>query len=641
MITNVLHLVQSAAEPKPKNAAVMSLLRLEFAFENGSVSRSDLSFQSSGFNVEVYETHDDGSILFSLTRPGATEPIGYIELFSGYGALHRQQGLKKATPALVLWDATNEVKLHTFDARLVDRLLRTKHVSTREQVIQLFQALLKSMLPKAADVLEKHATAATEPEVGNPLSFMRNLRRRLIEHPVQIRIGSQVVAFSSSRLQSNGLNVFYVGSRTNPRLLASAGDHYCLFMPLTTVHIPVVEHETAPVFLLREAKLFLEHPELNRARAAVEPEPQHTDINTVYRNQMALHRAAVAVIKTGRNGSFHMNIRGVEIWLSVSFNSTIHAVLMLPTGQRDVNFSPSDFADDSLMYTVEGHHPAVQVPKRYQMNDGTPKQYLQHLVAFALEKLAPSAEAAAEPEIQKDPWDGVNTDNLLTSPVPKQKVQVDDAVVTVQSTEYQRKPAWEIRIQLPIPGPKKTATATYLVKLGYPASGSGQQSYLLMLQTSSGCRQRFDCTWAVIDRRVNTAKKLMQEVVRAAVKDFQQLRANAVSRSKYAHGAAEPQPEKFGWAQVEEYLDNTPPHEVRTKDVTLGYDPDLDDAHRVFFVTSVPGCGLGYVQDAGDGHGVRVYVNNVFRTTVRVTSLQDLLKQIDRLTKAHAKRPRT
>ena len=98
---------------------------------------------------------------------------------------------------------------------------------------------------------------------------------------------------------------------------------------------------------------------------------------------------------------------------------------------------------------------------------------------------------------------------------------------------------------------------------------------------------------------------------------------------------------KFGWAQVEEYLDNTPPHEVRTKDVTLVYDPDLDDAHRVFFVTSVPGCGLGYVQDAGDGHGVRVYVNNVFRTTVRVTSLQDLLKQIDRLTKAHAKRPRT
>jgi hypothetical protein len=105
--------------------------------------------------------------------------------------------------------------------------------------------------------------------------------------------------------------------------------------------------------------------------------------------------------------------------------------------------------------------------------------------------------------------------------------------------------------------------------------------------------------------------------------------------------AAEPHPEKFGWAQVEEYLDNIPPHEVRTKDVTLGYDPNLDDAHRVFFVTSVPGCGLGYVQDAGDGHSVRIYVNNVFRITVRVTSVPDLIQRISQLTHAHAQRHRT
>jgi len=265
-------------------------------------------------------------------------------------------------------------------------------------------------------------------------------------------------------------------------------------------------------------------------RAAVEPERKFAGpTDTVYRNQQDLHHAAVSVIKTGRNGSFHMKVHGTEVWLSVSFNSTVHALLMLQGGQRDINFAPSDYADDSLMYTIEGRRPAVQVPKRYQMNTGTPKQYLQHLVAFALEKLAPTAQAAAEPEPAKDPWEGINTENLLARKVQKQKVKFDDAVVTVQSTEYQEKPVWEIRIELQVPGPKKTATATYMVKLGYPSSGL--QSYVLMLSTSSGYRQKFMYNWAVIDRKVNTAQKLMQEVVRAAVKDFQQLRKNAIERN--------------------------------------------------------------------------------------------------------------
>jgi hypothetical protein len=124
---------------------------------------------------------------------------------------------------------------------------------------------------------------------------------------------------------------------------------------------------------------------------------------------------------------------------------------------------------------------------------------------------------------------------------------------------------------------------------------------------------------------------------RSALYRQEQLRLHQRHQSQ---AAAEPAPEPFGWEQIEEELSNLPNEEVKTKGATIGYSSELDEAHRIFFVTSVPGCELGYIQDVGDGRSVRVYVNNVFRTTVQVRSLQELAQQVAKLTKAHARRPR-
>ena len=818
MITNVLDLVHAAAEPKPKETSGLSLLRLGRAIEDGEMDfvggGFDVGggFKARGCDVSFFETYEDGTVVFEVQRIGNDAGVGgYIHFFPGFGDLKR--GIRRRPPALELFDASNDNNLYTFNAKAMDQLLGTKHASTKEQLQQVFKLMLTSMLPQTVKVLDQQATASAEPH------------------------------------------------------------------------------------------------------------PQPAGIDTVYNNLNTLHQATLWLIRDRPLQTFRTEVRGISVILSESIHGKrIHTTVMLPTGPRDVDFEPSDFSSDLLMHVVEGRLPARPVPGQYQMHTGTPKQYLKHLVAFALERLAPDVKAAAETPPERDTWEHGYGKNLLELQARKQKVEVADADVTIQSVVHDHKPAWQIEVKLPIPGPKQFATATYLVRIGY--WGSGVWSYLLWLVTPSGLRQRFDYHWSVTDVEMNTAPKLLRVVVQAAVKDFQQFRDRAVSRSKYAHGAAEPglrghgyvfnnisnedliretmremadrgvrwgsesiksrdgsiglsappnrhcelielvvnqivagklkrlgslqlnadrtrscfqisgevggvrtsfklkaddvkstsrfsypdilirtiadhiargwkhftandsdvvkqmqdeirstnefytvqhggktykissgmssipaamragsahecdlivrfehktaptrrqtreawvtkhglryamqltkglydryepfvpgvvveipvlkesvselaarlvetidtkftpvlqkeaadwkaedeawgaaepAPEPFGWDQIEEELSNLPNEEVITKGATIGYSGGLDEAHRIFFVTSVPGCELGYIQDAGDGRSVRVYVNNVFRTTVQVRSLPELAKQVAKLTKAHARRSR-
>jgi len=163
MISNALELVHAAAEPAPNKSSMLSLLRLGCAYVDNEIDFNDLAFEAHGYNVDFFETYDDSTIVFEL-QPinGDVKRGGYIQFFPGLGDLKR--GIRKQAPTLELFDASNDEKLYTYNAKAMDRFLSTKRASTEAQFTQVLQNMLKSMLSQAEKVLGKQVIAAAEPE---------------------------------------------------------------------------------------------------------------------------------------------------------------------------------------------------------------------------------------------------------------------------------------------------------------------------------------------------------------------------------------------------------------------------------------------------------------------------------------------
>lgn len=276
---------------------------------------------------------------------------------------------------------------------------------------------------------------------------------------------------------------------------------------------------------------------LRTVTAAAEPAPANA-WRVVYRNLDDLHKATLAIVRDAPDGFLTLTAHNRPVNVSLRYRTCI---AVTPRGGRHtLELEPSHFGVNSVLCAVDGRTPRFELPKEFQVVSGTPLQYLNALVAYALKSLPQQAQAAAEPEPT-----GV-TPNQALKDLETEANRRGEIKFKVGEFDFVLSPGTGAWTKLHLTCPRWKAAGFYFIDYTIGTMRSARQGTVpKLLEQPTDPRDRYIFVSGDVHRGVNSWKDLLRNASKLGIKhgesEFKRfLKMKKQAEKLQAKAAAEP-----------------------------------------------------------------------------------------------------